>query len=339
MYQIKKVLAVALSIVTALTLSACGGSNATSAVSAEQKEQIVLTVNDRQFTAEEYAAAFLYNQNRLDNMMASVNQKTSKDITDAADRQSYSDNVAELAKKQLAYIAVCEQQMAAKGLEITQEQIDEQFKLQEDLIGGDIQLNATLKELGLTRDQYADFIRMNLMINALNEAYIADNPDAARQKFDQDYLRCKHVLVKTVDDNNQELEGQDELKAKAEDIAKRAKAGEDFDALIKEYNEDPGMESNPDGYVFAEGEMVTEFYEGTKALAYDQVSDPIKTSYGWHIIKRLPLRDEDFESKKSDIEQALFSEQADSWQAQAKIEPTDLIKQINLDTARNYTAS
>ena len=74
------------------------------------------------------------------------------------------------------------------------------------------------------------------------------------------------------------------------------------------------MESSPDGYVFTEGEMVDEFYQGTKALEVGGVSDPIKSSYGWHIIQRLPLRDEDFTAKQATVEEALFSEQAEAWQ-------------------------
>ena len=48
-----------------------------------------------------------------------------------------------------------------------------------------------------------------------------------------------------------------EAEKKANEILERAKNGEDFDALIKEYNEDPGMESNQDGYFFTDGEMVS----------------------------------------------------------------------------------
>ena len=174
------------------------------------------------------------------------------------------------------------------------------------------------------------------MISKLRAAYLEANPNAARERFDQTYMRCKHVLIKTVDDDNNELENQDELKAKAEEVASRAKAGEDFDALIKEYNEDPGMESSPDGYVFTEGEMVDAFYQGTKALEIGGISDPIKSSYGWHIIQRLPLRDEDFTAKQATVEEALFSEQAEAWQQAAEVTEGDKLSEINLDTAKSY---
>lgn len=115
-------------------------------------------------------------------------------------------------------------------------------------------------------------------------------------------LRAKHILIKFADypgaddtENNPNGLTEEEWVAENEkncfdiatEVAEKAKNGEDFDTLITEYNEDPGMESNPDGYYFIEGNMVSEFYEGTKALNIGEISDPVKTTYGYHIILRL----------------------------------------------------
>ena len=64
---------------------------------------------------------------------------------------------------------------------------------------------------------------------------------------------------------------------------------ERFRELKEEYCEDSGKTAYPDGYVFLPGEMVTEFEEGVTALADYGLSQPVKTSYGYHIILRLPL--------------------------------------------------
>ena len=303
----KRAAAGVLAAVMALSLTACGGKETVEAASEEEKNAVVLTVDGVDFTADEYAVSFLYNQNRLDSMLSMYGQQTSADVTDEADRQTYSENIATLAKQQLTYMAVCEKQMEAQGLTVEDSEIDAQMAEFEEQMGGADQVDEYLKSVGLTRE-----------------------------RFDETYLRCKHVLIKTVDDDNNELENQDELKAKAEEVASRAKAGEDFDALIKEYNEDPGMESSPDGYVFTEGEMVDAFYQGTKALEVGGISDPIKSSYGWHIIQRLPLRDEDFTAKQATVEEALFSEQAEAWQQAAEVTEGDKLSEINLDTAKSY---
>ena len=64
---------------------------------------------------------------------------------------------------------------------------------------------------------------------------------------------------------------------------------ERFRELKEEYCEDSGKTAYPDGYVFLPGEMVTEFEDGVTALADYGLSQPVKTSYGYHIILRLPL--------------------------------------------------
>ena len=89
--------------------------------------------------------------------------------------------------------------------------------------------------------------------------------------------------------------------ALAQTISEQAKAGEEFDSLMTQYNQDTGETSS--GYTFGEGEMVPEFEEAAFALALDQVSDPVKTDYGYHVIKRI----------------AGFYELQNYWKSQAKI--------------------
>lgn len=119
---------------------------------------------------------------------------------------------------------------------------------------------------------------------------------------DNDYVHVQHVLIKTVDDNNQEYsqEVKDEKLALANEISQRAKNGEDFYSLVEEYGEDPGMENNPEGYTFTHGKMVEEFENESFRLSEGEISDPIETSYGYHIIKKLPLNTESLQNQNFD---------------------------------------
>lgn len=74
----------------------------------------------------------------------------------------------------------------------------------------------------------------------------------------------------------------------AKDIKKQLDEGGDYEALLAEFGTDPGMESNPDGFVIGEGaSYVEEFLNGALALEKEgDMSDIVQSSYGYHIIKR-----------------------------------------------------
>lgn len=117
-----------------------------------------------------------------------------------------------------------------------------------------------------------------------------------------------------------------EQKAKAEDVLKKAKAGEDFDALVAEFGEDPGVEQSPNGYTFTKnGGMVKEFEDAAFALEIDGISELVETDYGWHILKRYSLLTEGEEytqyinSIKTEMSSDLFNEYIDSLKEQYDI--------------------
>lgn len=78
-----------------------------------------------------------------------------------------------------------------------------------------------------------------------------------------------------------------EAKSLADEIAKKAKEGADFTALVKEHSEDPGTKERL-GSVgkFTPDKMVKPFSDAAFALKVDEVSDVVETEFGYHIIKR-----------------------------------------------------
>ncbi|MCL2840199.1 MAG: peptidylprolyl isomerase [Defluviitaleaceae bacterium] len=73
----------------------------------------------------------------------------------------------------------------------------------------------------------------------------------------------------------------------AEELLQRALDGEDFNMLVAEYGQDPGMIGSPEGYTFVEGAMVPEFYEATRALEMGGISGLVRSDFGYHIIMRV----------------------------------------------------
>jgi peptidyl-prolyl cis-trans isomerase C len=96
--------------------------------------------------------------------------------------------------------------------------------------------------------------------------------DAVKQIGNEQEVRARHILVPT----------EDEAKA----ILAEIKKGTDFSELAKQKSKDPGAaaEGGDLGY-FTKEQMVPEFAEVAFRLEKGQVSDPVKTQFGWHIIK------------------------------------------------------
>jgi len=130
-------------------------------------------------------------------------------------------------------------------------------------------------------------------------AMAARAPQAAVDAFveSEGILRAKHILIDT-----RELMAEEQVEANAFAIALfeelQALSGDEllerFDEMMADYGEDPGMLTNPDGYTFGPGAMVREFTEGTEALGLYEVGPPVQSTFGYHIILRLPVQADDF---------------------------------------------
>jgi hypothetical protein len=80
---------------------------------------------------------------------------------------------------------------------------------------------------------------------------------------------------------------KDEALKLAEDVSRRAKKGEDFAGLAREYSDDPtNSQRGGDLGVFQAGRMIPAFSKAVQALEVGQISDPIETDFGYHVIVR-----------------------------------------------------
>lgn len=231
---------------------------------------------------------------------------------------------------------------AAKGLALTQEEFDNNVSATYDTImqqfGDDAK--TTLDETYAITPYY---MMMNESIYNLynkiyesfygvgGEKYEEIKKQTLEYYNDNGYMRAKHILIQfpSNDDGSEVTEEQKaETRKKAEEVLEKAKNGEDFDKLIEEYNEDPGMSTYTAGYYFGKGEMVEEFENATTALEENGISEIVESNYGYHIIKRLPLDDENIIS--SDKFSELAYADLDEFFTD-KIASTDFVKKDNFD--------
>lgn len=153
------------------------------------------------------------------------------------------------------------------------------YSLKEEIISSVAELDAVFP--GTLDAVWANLVEIECRAADLNEflyqIYLPSEEDAKAYEAEElkDHMAAKHILVSD--------------KALATEILGNLKNGADFDTLMNQYSEDPGTQTNPDGYVFTDGEMVAEFEVATKKLKIDEVSGIVESEFGYHIIKRIAI--------------------------------------------------
>ena len=308
--------------------------------------ETVLTVNGDAVTADEYSGYMLYNMQYYASMYAQMGLTDLWSNEDMA--KSLGASMPEAAEQQAIYARVVMQKFNELGLKLSYNEQKEMASVRRNSIANttkDAYLNQ-IAQFGFSDQTYQNFMYISQCYQALNDYYFGENgvntpSDEDIQKYYEDnYITAKHILITTVDPASGETKRTDEeAKKEAQSILDRINAGEDFDTLMNQYSEDTGLSNNPNGYTFTEGQMVTEFYDGAKALAEDEVSELVKSSYGYHIIKRVKLDDSQLDNFKSDIISVIsgsMDELLQQWMDEAQVETTDLYSTITYENVYDY---
>ena len=174
----------------------------------------------------------------------------------------------------------------------------------------------------------AFLIDMKIVAKAAEDKKIEDRPDfKARLAFTRNRLLMDNLLAvegkaattdeamkKVYDEAAKQIEGEQEVHARhilveTEDEAKAIEAelkkGADFAELAKKKSKDPGAADGGDLGFFTKDQMVPEFSTVAFALEPGKISDPVKSQFGWHIIKVEEKRSRkapDFDQVKAQIE-------------------------------------
>lgn len=135
-----------------------------------------------------------------------------------------------------------------------------------------------------------------------------------KHKGEYEQVKARHILIRTPGSRVPVRQGQKELSdaealAKAQDISKKLKGGADFATLAKSDSDDSGTAANGgDLGAFGRNQMIPEFEEVAFKMPPGQISDPVKTQFGYHVIKVEDHSTKKFEDVKPDIEKAIGPE-------------------------------
>jgi len=186
-----------------------------------------------------------------------------------------------------------------------------------------------LKSLGLTYEQFqTKFVEQATVEEVLMRELHSkiEVSEAAMKSFYLDkidrfkqpeMLRAAHILVANRDMKTSRPYTDSEnaqARMRIEGLLKRARSGEDFERLAKEFSEDPGSKARGGTYAFARGQMAVEFEAAAFNLRIGQLSGVVETSYGFHVIKlldRRPAKTMPYEKAQAQIRDMLISAEAD----------------------------
>ncbi len=236
---------------------------------------------------------------------------------------------------------------AELGVKVTDKQLQQRMDEIVKQVGGQKKLDKLLKEQSVTQAQLEVQLKAQMLQDAVQQkvySSIKVTPEQVKKYFEDpanksqfnvpESVDARHILVKT--------------KAEAEKVRALLEADNsdaNWKKVAAEYSTDPGSKDNGGSLGnFPKGRMVKPFEDVAFGLKVDEISQPVKTQFGYHIIevtKKTPGSKQTLEQAKATIEQQLkYQKQATAWEDWLKTAMKDagVIYAAGFDPA-NLTAS
>lgn len=274
--------AVVLSLAALLLTSCAQGGNKT-----------VMTVGGNKVTYDEYRYFYMNFRREHEAMGETDYEDELKKEIEAAVRQKY-------AKVNMA---------RENGVILTEEELDGLDTIRASYVqsfGGEEGFQQAMADSALTDKLFMKQIEFQ-QLESKFRAYACEefsgmirSDDATVEAYIQsDFYHATHVLI--LSEEGDDLVANYNL---AKEVHDRALAGEDFEKLVLEFNEDPGMVQDATGYYFTVGQLLKPFEDAVLAMEIGEISDVVMTVSGYHVIQRLPLDDEYIDQHFEELREA-----------------------------------
>ena len=262
-----------LALIAAFTLVACGGGGTSSA---DVPEGAVAVVGDKTVTKEEFDK--LVEQQKK----SAEAQKQDFPAPGTAEYEALKATVVKGLVEQKEW----ELEGESMGVKVTDQEIETELdKLKQQYFQGDEQkYSAELAKQGLTDEDVRNELRTRILTNKIFEAvtkkvtvseadikaYYDKNPTQYQQPASRE---VRHILVKS--------------KALAQKLHDQIQGGADFATLAKKYTQDQASKADGGKFTAFKGRTVAPFDKFVFSAKTGDLSDPIKTEFGWHVIEVL----------------------------------------------------
>lgn len=278
----KKQFYINLSLGLSLTLFTAFSSYTFGKIMFEGKNTIA-TVNGKSINSKEFKDTYARIKSSF-MAQSPVDFKTSNGFKDF-------ENIRRKSIEELTLAKIIYAKAEEKNIIITPKMVDDELlKIKADTFrNNETQYKKALKDRGLDEKTLIKVLKDRLTFQKLMEKLFEENIKITEEDLKAAYeskifqfsqeesVEAQHILVK-----DEKL---------ANDLYSRLQKGEDFDSLAQQYSEDPGSKPNGGklGY-FQKGMMVPEFEKTSWALKLNEISKPVKTQFGFHIIKKTGYR-------------------------------------------------
>ncbi|WP_164821479.1 peptidylprolyl isomerase [Paenibacillus koleovorans] len=238
--------------------------------------------------------------------------------------------------KQLIALKVLSSRASAEDLQGVGATVDAQFNQVVQYFGSTDTLAAQLRGLNLNLQDLRQYIQYNVLaqqalLKMVDSAAIQAEYDRQRKEDSAAFVTAtvRHILVGLNDPNTgQPTRTADEALARIKEVREKLVKGGSFDELAKTYSDDPGSKDSGGRYTDAViAGYVTEFKKAAADLPLKQLSEPVKTEYGYHLIEVESRTVQTLDQVKDQLKQQLTNTTYNKF---INVEITAMIESTNL---------
>lgn len=197
-----------------------------------------------------------------------------------------------------------EKKLLENKYDVSNDEIEEEFEKVKEQFGSDEEFEMALMQNGF---QSADQLKEEIRFNLLRQKAVTDGIEVTDEKLQEFYdenpdmfveVEARHILVEDED--------------KANEVIEKLNNGENFEDLVTEYSTDTGSvaEGGSVGTVTTDSPLVPEFIDAALKLNEGEVSDPVESTYGFHIIKADSRTEMSFDDNRDEIEEKYLQQNA-----------------------------